>query len=86
MTKNPNYYQLNNLFYKYYNNNIEDFNIIQLIPDELYILVHNEILNFNTHKHLSKLSFNRYMEIIYTKIIQSHSSIHEEFINILENK
>lgn len=69
----------NNFFYKFYNYNVEDINVINNVPVDLYGYVLRELVFYkrdSTISHMSPMEFNSFLfNAIKTKYTKQHEKL-----------
>lgn len=78
---------VNNFFFNYYNNSIQDETLLELIPIELYMYVNQEIANYNNNKDKAKINFNQFQFDLFNHLNLDYTSQLEAFVlEINKNK
>lgn len=75
-----NHQQVNNFFYKYYNNNIEDETILDNVSNTLYLYCVTKIQQYNANKN-KKTNYDQFTFALYNTI----NSDYIDDINTLKN-
>ena len=82
-TNNP---LINNFFYKFYNYNIVDIEIIKLIPSDLYGYVLRELSFYKKDIAYSNMSTIQFNSFLFNLIKLKYPKQHEKLIKDLGNK
>ncbi len=85
MEKQSSHPLANKFFYKFYNYNVEDLDIIELIPYEVYGYVLRELMFYKDNTIDVRLDPMQYNLFLFNKIKLNFTSQHEKLLNdILE--
>ena len=82
MEKQLYQYQLaNKFFYKFYNYNLEDTAVLELIPAELYGYVSRELMFFKNNAHISNMDVMQFNSFLFNLIKLNYATQHEILVN-----
>ena len=76
----PQHPLVNKFFYKFYNYNIEDNEIIKLVPLELYNFALAKIIMYKTNESLSSIDSMKHNSILFANIKTRFPEMHDKLV------
>ena len=73
----------NKFFYKFYNYNLEDSEMLNNVPPALYAHVSRELIEYKKHNALSIMNTMQFNTHLFNTIKSNYTALHEELISNL---
>lgn len=77
--------QANNFFYKFYNYNIEDAEMLSKVPDELYGYVVRELLYYKANQANSRMETMQFNSFLFNFIKLNFRALHDKLTKDLKD-
>jgi len=74
----------NKFFYKFYNYNVEDINVISKVPKELYGYVLKELVFYKNSTQYSSMSPMEFNSFLFNYIKLNYTTQHDSLIQALQ--
>jgi hypothetical protein len=78
------YQPANKFFYKFYNYNLEDSSILDMVPNELYAHVTRELMFFNSNAHMSNMDIMKFSVLLFNMVKSNFTAQHESLTNSIK--
>lgn len=77
--------QVNKFFFKFFNYNVQDQDMLALVPYELYQYVAREITFYNNNQESSRMDLMQFNVFLFNLIKLNYRSMHDKLVADIEN-